>query len=277
MNTRDLRIGITGSDGFIGRHLTATLTEQGYTVYPFTGSLLNPADITAFFTAHPVTTVIHLLGTSRPPLAHMLEKNVLMTQQLLETGIPLGLRRLVFTSTGIVYGEGEEGRLFRETDVPQPTSDYGLTKLFAEQCIERFRRTHGVSYAILRCSNVYGPGHYRGALYDLLTSIREHGTVTITGDGTQRRNFIHVADVCRAVLAVLPHEPSATFNIGHPAPSTLNDVVALLRQHYTFTVTNAPVDTTKPRGSGMDVTKAQDVLGFTAEKTIAAFLSGLSG
>lgn len=275
MNNQILRIGITGSDGFIGKHITKQLGRSAHVVFPFTGDLLDSGVVTEYFRSHAVTHLIHLLGTSRSPFTHMLEKNVTMTQQLLHIGIPLGLRTMVYSSTGIVYGESENGTLFSETDVPAPTSDYGITKLGAEECIKRYHRTDKLQYVILRFSNVYGPGHYRGVLYDLLTSIKESGKATITGDGNQRRNFIHVDDVCHAIENALLFPKSDTFNIGNTQANTLNEVVQLLKERYDFTVQNAPVDNTKPRSSGMNVQKAKDLLGFTAKKTIAEFLDDL--
>ncbi len=275
MNNPSFRIGITGSDGFIGTHVTKLLNETEQTVIPFVGNLLDPVAVTEYFQTNRITHMIHLLGTSRPPFTHQLEKNVTMTQQLLEIGIPYGLKTMLYSSTGIVYGESENGELFSETDTPHPTSDYGLTKLFAEECIQRYHRTDDLHYVILRFSNVYGPGHYRGVLYDLLTSIKESGNVTITGDGNQRRNFIHVDDVCQALLKALSYSESDTFNIGNVQANTLNDLVLLLKERYEFTVQNAPVDTTKPRASGMNVEKAKKVLGFEAQKTMEAFLDEL--
>lgn len=265
-------MGITGSTGFIGKNVVSYLTAAGYELMPLEGNLLDKDHIASYFRTTNITCLIHLLATSRPPFKHMMEKNVLHTERILSVGVPFGLKKIIYSSTGIVYGEGEEHKTFRETDTPQPTSDYGITKWFAEQCIFMAHRTGGLEYVILRFSNVFGPGHYRGVLYDLLASIGKNNTVTVTGDGLQRRNFLHVTDAARAIESALFYPDNEIFNIGNNRAVTLNELVELLRKRYTFTVESAPTDMTKPRGSGLDVTKAKRLLKYKPIHSLEEFL-----
>ncbi len=272
MNNLKRCIGVTGSTGFIGKHVVADLVARGYDVCPLEGDLLETDHIASYFRKTHVNCLVHLLATSRLPFAHMLEKNVRITEHILSVGVPLGLKKIVYTSTGIVYGEGEKDRVFQEVDVPRPTSDYGITKLFAEQCITMASRTKNVEYVILRFSNVFGSGHYRGVLYDLLSSIEKNHIITVTGDGLQRRNFLHVSDAVRAIELAIQFEKNGVFNIGNKHAVTLNELVEILHKRYSFSVKKAPTDMTKPRGSGLDVTKARKLLQFETRYTLDDFL-----
>jgi UDP-glucose 4-epimerase len=137
--------------------------------------------------------------------------NVEGTRNVLDGALQAGTGRFVFISSGgAIYGETSLGR---ETDVPRPQSYYGVHKLAAEHYV----RLSGLSYANLRLANVYGPGQQavgEGAVVaTFVDRLRNTEPIVIHGDGSQRRDFVYVADVVSAVMAAIDAPPSGTWNI----------------------------------------------------------------
>src|SRR5579883_2037044 len=109
-----LTLGITGTTGFIGSHLTKFLKKNNIKFIPFRGDLLKNADVEAFFKKNNISSVIHLVGGMTDSFSSLMSINVMTTQKLLEIGVRHGLKKIVFTSTGAVY-KGDK-RLAKESD-----------------------------------------------------------------------------------------------------------------------------------------------------------------
>jgi UDP-glucose 4-epimerase len=235
-------IGITGGSGFIGSHLTPVLDAAGISYRIFAGNLLDTKDIELFFLGTRITTIVHLAGTFEGSFQSLLEKNVMTTENLLGTGIKHGLKKLIYTSTGAVYGDPVNEQS-TEADPLQPNTFYGLSKKFAEDCVRYYQQNHQLHYVILRYPNVYGEGNKKGVLYNFLQAIKNKGEIAIAGTGEQSRNFLHVTDACNAIVKALSyHGAPDSFNISNPIRFTINDVVRKFQKHYDFSVTYKPKD-----------------------------------
>lgn len=160
--------------------------------------------------------------------------NVCATQRLLESAKGADhLRRFVFASSSSVYGDAVRYPC-EETDLPQPLSPYGVTKLAAEHLCTLYARNYGVPTVSLRYFTVYGPGQRPDMAFTrFCRAVHEGREIELYGDGEQVRDFTYVDDVVEANLAVAAAEPSdlapgAVVNVAGGASTTVNEVLALL-------------------------------------------------
>ncbi len=118
-------------------------------------------------------------------------------------------------STDEVYGSVEEGRS-SEDDPLAPRSPYAASKAGGELLAMSFFHTWGVPVVVTRASNNYGPRQYPEKLIPLfVTNCLEGLELPVYGDGLNRRDWLHVEDHCRALLAVLERgTPGRVYNIG---------------------------------------------------------------
>ncbi len=232
---RPARAVVTGGAGFIGSHLVDRLLAEGLDVLVIddlsagdarnvaTRARLEPVDITAadlepLLRAWRPEVVFHLAAQAsvvlsvRDPLRD-LAVNVVGTHRVSTAARRAGARRLVFVSSGgAIYGETL--RPATERTPPAPASYYGIHKLAAEGHV----RLAGMSAAIARPSNVYGPRQVVGlegaVVAAFVNGAAVNGRLTIHGDGTQTRDFVHVRDVVDALWRLgRADAPDGTWNV----------------------------------------------------------------
>ena len=250
---------VTGGLGFIGSNLTRQLVAAGARVRvvdalvpthggdrrnlegidadilvadlgdPEVAAVVDGADV-VFNVAGQVS---HVASMSDPMTD--LDLNVRSHLAFLET-----LRRtapgvtVVHTSTRQVYGHPERTPV-DEAHPAHPVDVNGIDKLAAEQLHLLYGSVHGLRVSALRLTNVYGPRQCLshddlGFLPVFVRRALEGRTITLYGDGSQRRDCLHVDDVCRA-LALAATTPSAAgevFNIGHDEDHTLAEIAEIL-------------------------------------------------
>ena len=121
----------------------------------------------------------------------------------------------VHVSTDEVYGSRESG-FFRETDPLAPSSPYAASKAGADRLAYAYHVTYGLPIVIVRPSNNYGPYQHPEKFIPLfVTNALEGKTLPLYGRGTNVRDWLHVADNCRAIeLAALRGAPGEAYNIG---------------------------------------------------------------
>lgn len=137
------------------------------------------------------------------------------TQALLEAARELRPARFIMISTDEVYGPVATGES-RESDELRPSSPYAASKVAAERLAFSYWVTHGVPVLITRAANNYGPYQYPEKQLPYFTTQALAGRpITIYGDGTATRDWLHVDDHCAAVDRVLERgEPGEVYNIG---------------------------------------------------------------
>ncbi len=153
--------------------------------------------------------------------------NVVGTQNLLNAAMKHGTERFLHVSTDEVYGSlGPEGFFTEETPLA-PNSPYSASKAGSDFLVRAAWHTHGFPASITRCSNNYGPYQFPEKLIPLMiTNALEDKPLPVYGDGANIRDWIHVEDHCRALLAVfLSGEPGEVYNIGGNAERTNLQVV----------------------------------------------------
>jgi UDP-glucose 4-epimerase len=243
------RVLVTGGAGFIGSHVAERLHSLGWETHVLdslatgveanvpAGATLHVADIRSEDDLRRVFSrrfqaVVHCAAQtsverSMKDPAFDREVNVTGTRLLLEAAWESGAGRFVFISSGgAIYGETDGAAT--EDSVPGPRSFYGMHKFAAEE----FVRASGVSYAILRPSNVYGSRQRSDAEGGVLSIFRERLLaglpLEIHGDGNQLRDFVYVGDVVDAVLLGMETTVDATWNVCSGIATSVRECARLL-------------------------------------------------
>lgn len=164
--------------------------------------------------------------------AEFIRTNVLGTQVLLDLAREKRVKRFLHISTDEVGGSIPEPDLFREDSPLVPSSPYAASKAAAEHLVRAAVHTFGIDAVITRTSNNYGPFQFPEKLLPLaISNALENRSIPVYGDGLQIRDWIHVADNCRALLMVLEKgRPGATYHIGGGNPRTNFSVLRQLLQ-----------------------------------------------
>jgi UDP-glucose 4-epimerase len=131
--------------------------------------------------------------------------NALVSLKLMKAAKDLGIRKFIFSSSSSVYGDPDVTPT-PEDSALDPMSPYALQKLISEQYLDLFHKLHDFNSVSLRYFNVYGAGQPTKGSYIPVMGIffrqRLNGQhLTITGDGTQTRDFVNVEDVAKANVA----------------------------------------------------------------------------
>ena len=221
-----MRFLITGGAGFLGSALANRLVEAGHEVSVLDDltagnqSALHPS---VFFTRgdvgnvpdlwsllQDIDCVYHLAAKVSVPQSVLYPReynrvNVGGTVSLMEAMRDAGIRRVVLTSSGAVYGE-QSNQPVHESDLPAPDSPYAVSKWAAEQYVHAIGKLWGIETVSLRIFNAYGPGQrlptsHAPVVPRFLYQALSGGSMMLYGDGEQTRDFVYVADVVSALVA----------------------------------------------------------------------------
>ena len=155
---------------------------------------------------------------------------MIATQHLLDAARCFPDKRLVFSSSSSIDGQAETLPT-PEDAIPKPRSPYGVTKLAAEQLCGSYHANFGVDTVTLRYFSVYGPRQRPDMAFSIFCAAALQGdSVVVFGDGTQTRDFTHVADVVSATreAATAADMGGKVYNIGGGSQISLNDGIALI-------------------------------------------------
>ena len=155
-----------------------------------------------------VGRVVHLAARTSVPASiaspwEDFEQNVIGTVGLLEACRAEGVQRLVFASSNAAVGLVDPPA--HELIAPRPVAPYGAAKLAAEGYLHAYFRSYGLVTTALRFSNAYGPYslHKTSVVAAMIRSCLAGRPLTIYGDGSQTRDFVHIDDLVRLILLVL--------------------------------------------------------------------------
>lgn len=296
-----MNILVTGGAGFIGSHLVDGLIAEGHHVIIVdnlsTGSRknLNPKAVfyeedirhtdalDRIFADEQVQIVFHEAAQTLVPYSmehpkEDAELNIMGLINVLDMCRKYHVEKIIFSSSAAVYGDNLNVPL-KEDQPFMPTSFYGLTKVTAEKYIQLYHDVFGLSYAILRYSNVYGErqgSHGEGGVvYVFSKALAQGKDLTIFGDGEQSRDFIYVKDVARAnIKAMDAAVPSGIYNVSTAIETTINALKEILLY---FSRVPVQVSYADARGgdiyrSALDNTAAKQVLQW---KPATKLLQGL--
>ncbi|MEM8964386.1 MAG: NAD-dependent epimerase/dehydratase family protein [Acidobacteriota bacterium] len=265
-----MRALVTGGAGFIGSHLVDRLLDEGHEVVvydnlstgqrPFLDRALGSkhcqlvvADVLdrdALITAMQGCDVVaHIAanadvrrGIERPE--RDLEQNTIATSHVLEAMRATGTHRLLFSSTGVIYGEPEVFPTPEDAPLPIQTSLYGASKLGAEGLITAYCHAYGFSARIFRFVSILGPRYSHGHVFDFVRKLLadpEH--IEVLGNGKQRKSYLHVDDCVTGMLRALDHHDASIgiFNLGHDDSCVVDESLSWIcarlgvepQRHYT--------------------------------------------
>jgi len=258
---------VTGGAGFIGsnlvRHLLAADAGVRVVVYDALTYAGNPRNLEGLETAYPgryrfvqadicdeqavervlaeeqVDTIVHLAAESHVdrsidgPLLFV-TTNVLGTAVLLHAARRAWRERrdvrFHHVSTDEVFGSLAPGAWFTEETPYDPSSPYSAAKAGSDHLVRAWARTYGLPVTISNCSNNYGPYQFPEKLIPLIIGNALEGKpLPVYGDGLNERDWLYVADHCRAIDAVVRHgTPGRTYNVGGDSVKPNLEVVHLV-------------------------------------------------
>lgn len=248
-----MRVVIVGGAGFIGTSLARSLRARGLEPVMLDTARrlarikdrLTGIEAKAFDFARDPTAgtflrgadaLVHLACTSNPSQSMQnipgdVESNVLPSVQLFEVAATLGLRRVVFASSGgTVYGMPKILPV-SEAELTRPLSAYGVSKLAIESYLALYPALRGVS---LRIANPYGSYQLAGVPIGVIAryamAAASGQPLEVWGDGSVVRDFISIEDVLSAFHHALVDEslPGGCYNIGSGIGHSINDVIAAI-------------------------------------------------
>jgi dTDP-glucose 4,6-dehydratase len=242
-----MNVLVTGGCGFIGSNLVRLLLAErpGWRVvnldkltyagnaenleglqdhprYRFVrGDICNGELLAELFRSERIDAVMHLAAEShvdRSILAPsvFIDTNVRGTQVLLEAARELGVKRFLHVSTDEVYGSLGPTGLFTEETPIAPSSPYSASKASSDLLALAYAHTFQLPVVVTRCSNNYGPYQFPEKLIPLMiaNALRDR-PLPVYGDGMNVRDWIHVEDHCRGLLAALEQgKPGEVYNFG---------------------------------------------------------------
>ncbi|MFW6200203.1 MAG: dTDP-glucose 4,6-dehydratase [Gemmatimonadota bacterium] len=233
-----------------------------------------------------VDAVLHLAAESHVDRSitddtPFVRTNVVGTQVLLAASLDVGVGRFVQVSTDEVYGElpwrdpaeapppeEDDAPRFTEATPLAPRSPYSATKAAADHLAFAYHITHGLDVVVTRCSNNYGPYQFPEKLIPLMiVHAMEGKELPLYGDGLHVRDWIHVSDHCRGLLAALENgEPGRAYNFGGNAERTNRSVVEAIVGAVDADpelITPVPDRPGHDRRYAIDASRAQHELGWT--------------
>ena len=257
------RVLITGGAGFIGSHVAELFVESGYDVRVLDNLSLGrrewvpePAeflegDVTDLETcrraARGVQGVFHLAAMSKvvPSLGDCkktfftLEQNVAGTLNVLIASKEHDVRKVVYSASSTFYGN--QPLPYREDMLPDCFTPYALSKYEGELYCLLFDGTYGLPTVSLRYFQTYGPrqpttGEYAVVAGVFLEQRKQGRPLTIFGDGTQRRDFVHVKDVAYSnLLAFRSPVRGMSINIGSGENHSIKELADLISKNQVHT------------------------------------------
>lgn len=252
------KVLITGGAGFVGSNLADRLAadQVDVTVYDnfstgraeFVEALLelpharlvegDILDLDALTTAmQGCDTVFHLAanadvrhGLERPGVD--LEQNTIGTSTVLEAMRAAGVARIVFSSTGSIYGEPEVFPTPEDCPFPVQTSLYGASKLAGEGLIAAYCEGYGITGVAYRFVSILGERYTHGHIHDFVAALRrDPERLRVLGDGRQEKSYLYVGDCVEAILTGLEAAETGTFsvfNLGTEETLVVDDSVAAI-------------------------------------------------
>lgn len=186
--------------------------------------------------------------------------------------------RLVLASSAAIYGDTIACPI-DECSPTVPISPYGTQKLTIDNYTRNFSDLYGLEAVVLRYFNVFGrlkaSESYRSVIGVFIQQAEDGGPLTIEGDGTQTRDFVHVRDIVRAnLLAATTDHIGEAYNIGTGLETSINEMAELVRDTIDPSIAIEHVDdrSGEVQHSVADISKANRLLGYEPSMTLTECL-----
>ena len=293
---------VTGAAGFIGSNLVDYLLEQGHSVICVDNESANnekfhwifmdrrviniKADITDYKSMKNIFTgvdyVFHLAAESRLQSAiqnpiQAVEKNCVGTTVMLQCAREVGVKRFVYSSTSSGYGNNPYPNV--ETQPDDCLNPYSASKIAGEKFCKMYTELYGLETVVLRYFNVFGERSPARGQYAPVIGIfqrqRDAGEpLTIVGDGSQRRDFVHVKDVARAnyLASLIPigEYVGDVFNVGSGSAYSIQQIADAISDNQVY----IPKRDGEMETTFADISKIGGVIGWKPEIDVIEWING---
>ena len=251
---------VTGGAGFVGSNLTDRLVEEGHDVVVFdnfsTGrdqfleNALKTGRVTVIrgdvldadavlsamrgcdFVCHIAANADVRFGTLHP--RRDLEQNTLATFNVLEAMRSHGIKQMIFSSTGSIYGEPWVFPTPEDAPFPVQTSLYGASKLACEGMIQAYCEGYGMQACIFRFVSILGERYTHGHVFDFVKSLRANPNhLRVLDNGKQRKSYLYVRDCVDAMVLAFNNarDHVSIFNVGQDNFCEVTDSVGWITGH----------------------------------------------
>jgi len=251
-----MRIIITGGAGFIGSHIADAYLAAGHEVVvvdslwahgggrrdnlaeraSFVHVDIRDAAIERVFRDFAPDIVSHHAAqhsvaiSARDPQLDA-QVNVLGLLNVLENSVKVGVKKVIFASSGATFGEPKTLPISEAT--PQmPESPYAITKMVSEHYLRFFKAQHGLDFTSLRYGNVYGPRQdpngEAGVISIFIGRFLAKAGIKIFWDGEQTRDYVYVGDVAEANVRALERGSGSCYVIGTNRKTSVNEILRAL-------------------------------------------------
>ena len=297
-----MRAMVTGSTGFMGQHLVRALRARGDFVVgmerdraPGVSTVANAAVwadlslhhavpvVERILAEYEIDTVFHLAAQAQVSVAKAdpigtFDANVRGTLSVLEASRRQGVRRVLIASSDKAMGDGPVP--YREDQPVLASGVYATSKAMADLAAQSYAREYALPVAIVRCANLYGPGHanFSAIIPDAIRSALTGNPLVLRSDGHSRRDFLYVGDAVDGYLALADSILLGAWNFGTGAPLRVLDVVQAVERAVgaKIEVQRAAAESGRSperqameiRDQWLDVTKARELLGWVPKHTI---------
>ena len=251
---------VTGAAGFIGSNLVDYLLEQGHYVIAIDNETANndsfywnskaynvKADVSSYGDMREhfdgVDYVFHLAAESRLQPAienpiHAVKQNCVGTTVVYNVPVRFGVKRVVYSSTSSAYGGNPW--INKETQPDDCLNPYSASKVAGEKFCKMYTDLYGLETVTLRYFNVFGErspsrGQYAPVISIFQRQAEAGDALTIVGDGSQRRDFVHVRDVARAnYMAATTPTLEHVFNVGSGKNYSVQEIASAISDNQVY-------------------------------------------
>ena len=235
------RIVVLGSNGFLGTALNENLSKTNlhvrYMIHTknkklknneFYGDILDQNILLK--NLHDNDVVVNLVGQYDKNFSRFFDANLKGSFNLLETAKKKKNLKIIFASSINVYGENCKQNS-KETDLPNPMTEYGIVKFLTEQLYEKYSKLFGLNVIILRFSNIYGKNKKTGLISNIVNSTPKKPAL-ISNNGNQLRDFLHVDDAAKGIIRAIKTNSKNfdVFNIASGEQISPNHIIQLIQK-----------------------------------------------